>query len=381
MVGRPGLRGAVFFAAVRLPAGAPGRHRNPGDITDAEKLKFVQEKLEAGHAGAQKIWQSMGIYLGYGLAHYADFYDIKHVLILGRCTSGSGGNLILEGAHKVLQANSPSWRRRSMSSCPMKKAAGWGNPSPQPACQKSKILGGKWMNFHLNTAEIFVPDGLPVEQALARTTHMAIAAHQDDIEIMAAGPILECFQQADKWFTGVVVTDGRGSPRDDLYKNYTDEEMRAVRFKEQRKAAVVGEYAAQVMLDYPSKMVKDGSNNAAGGRSRRSVEARPAAGGVYTHNLADKHDTHVSVALRTIAAIRSLPESERPQKLYGCEVWRDLDWMVDSDKVSFDLTKHENLQAALLGVFELADLRRQALRPGIDGAAARQRHLLRVARR
>ena len=70
---------------------------------------------------------------------------------------------------------------------------------------------------------------------------------------MAAQPILECFQQKDKWFTGVVVTDGRGSPRDDLYKDYTDEEMRLVRFKEQRKAAIVGEYAAQVMLDYPSK--------------------------------------------------------------------------------------------------------------------------------
>jgi len=73
---------------------------------------------------------------------------------------------------------------------------------------------------------------------------------------------------------------------------------------------------------------------------------------VYTHNLADKHDTHVAVARRVIAAIRSLPEAERPQKLYGCEVWRDLDWMVDEDKVAFDLTRHENLQAALLGVFD-----------------------------
>ena len=61
----------------------------PSDLTDAEKLKFVQEKLEAGHEGARKIWQSMGVYLGYGFAHYADFYDIKHVLILGRCTSGA----------------------------------------------------------------------------------------------------------------------------------------------------------------------------------------------------------------------------------------------------------------------------------------------------
>jgi hypothetical protein len=78
--------------------------------------------------------------------------------------------------------------------------------------------------------------------------------------------------------------------------------------------------------------------------------ARPQL--VYTHNLADKHDTHVSVALRTIAAIRSLPADERPQKLFGFEVWRDLDWMVDQDKVGFDLSKHESLQAALVGVFD-----------------------------
>jgi LmbE family N-acetylglucosaminyl deacetylase len=207
------------------------------------------------------------------------------------------------------------------------------------------------MNFNLDTAELFVPDGLAVEQALARTTHMAISAHQDDLEIMAAGPILECFQQTDKWFTGVVVTDGRGSPRDDLYKNYTDDEMRRARFKEQKKAAVIGEYAAQVILDYPSKVVKDGSN-------QQPVEdlaslfnlARPKI--VYTHNLADKHDTHVAVALKVIEAIRRLPEQDRPQHLYGCEVWRDLDWMMDADKVAFDCSSHENLQAALLGIFD-----------------------------
>ena len=79
----------------------------PPNLTDAEKLKFVQEKLESGDAGAEKIWQSMGIYLGYALAYYADFYDMKHVLILGRCTSGRGGELILEGASAVLDAEFP----------------------------------------------------------------------------------------------------------------------------------------------------------------------------------------------------------------------------------------------------------------------------------
>ena len=207
------------------------------------------------------------------------------------------------------------------------------------------------MQFHLPTAEMYIPDGLPVEQALARTTHMTVSAHQDDIEIMASGPILECYQQKDRWFTGVVMTDGRGSPRSGLYASYNDEEMRQVRFKEQRKAAFVGEYAAQVILDYPSKAIKDGSN-------RQPVEdllalfkaARPKF--VFTHNLADKHDTHVGVVLKVIAAIRSLPLEERPEKLFGCEVWRDLDWMIDADKVGMDCSTHENLQAALLGVYD-----------------------------
>lgn len=207
------------------------------------------------------------------------------------------------------------------------------------------------MKFHLDSSEVFVPDDLAPETALARTTHMAISAHQDDLEIMAAQPIIDCFQQKDKWFTGVVLTDGRGSPRDNLYKNYTDEEMRLVRFKEQRKASIVGEYAAQVMLDYPSKIVKDSSK-------REPVDdlvlllktAKPEI--VFTHNLADKHDTHVSTALRVISAICNLPEAQRPTKLYGCEVWRSLDWMVDADKLAMNLSEHENLQAALLGVFD-----------------------------
>ncbi|MCL4530457.1 MAG: PIG-L family deacetylase [Chloroflexi bacterium] len=207
------------------------------------------------------------------------------------------------------------------------------------------------MRFHLDTSEVFIPDQMPAEQALARTTHLCVSAHQDDIEIMAARPILECFQQKDKWFTGAVVTDGRGSPRDGLYKDYSDEEMRLVRFTEQRKAAIVGEYAAQVMLDYPSKIVKDVSRKEPVDDLVALLDAANPEF-VYTHNLADKHDTHVSVALRVIAAIRGLPMEKRPKKLFGCEVWRALDWMADSDKSPMDVSEHENLQAALLGVFD-----------------------------
>ncbi len=207
------------------------------------------------------------------------------------------------------------------------------------------------MKLNLDTAEVFVPDGLPAEEALVRTTHMAIAAHQDDLEIMAFDGILRCFQQDAQWFCGVVVTNGSGSPRDDLYKEYTDEAMQIIRRKEQKKAAAVGEYAAQVLLDYPSSVVKDGSNQDPVEDIASLLKiARPQV--VYTHNLADKHDTHVGVALKAIEAIRKLPAAERPQHLYGCEIWRDLDWLPDADKVVFDCSSHENLQAALLGVFD-----------------------------
>jgi predicted NBD/HSP70 family sugar kinase len=94
----------------------------PADVTDAGKLKFVQEKLEAGHAGALKIWQSMGVFMGYGVAHYADFYDIKHVLILGRCTSGRGGQIILDGANKVLKAEFPDLADRLHMQLPDEKS-------------------------------------------------------------------------------------------------------------------------------------------------------------------------------------------------------------------------------------------------------------------
>lgn len=79
----------------------------PAGLSNAQKLQFVQEKLEAGHSGARQIWESMGIFFGYAIAHYASFYALENVLLLGRCTSGTGGQLILEGAGQVLQVEFP----------------------------------------------------------------------------------------------------------------------------------------------------------------------------------------------------------------------------------------------------------------------------------
>lgn len=198
---------------------------------------------------------------------------------------------------------------------------------------------------------LFIPDGTEEKKALSRTTHLCIAAHEDDIEFMAYAPIAECFGQKDKWFCGVVVTDGAGSPRNGLYANYTDEEMKAIRIEEQKKAAMLGEYGAQLLLGHPSKQVKD--------RNDREIiselveilrKAKPQI--VYLHNLADKHETHVATALKAIKALRELPPEERPEKVYGCEVWRNLDWINDDEKVYLDCSSHPNLSRALSSVFD-----------------------------
>lgn len=94
----------------------------PDNVTDAEKLKHVQQYLEAGHPGAMNIWRTMGVYMGYGIAHYADFYELKHVLVLGRCTSGRGGDLIVEGATSVLREEFQSLAERLKVQLPDEKA-------------------------------------------------------------------------------------------------------------------------------------------------------------------------------------------------------------------------------------------------------------------
>ena len=207
------------------------------------------------------------------------------------------------------------------------------------------------MQFHNSQADVYVPDAAAPDAALARTTHLAIAAHQDDIEIMAYHGIAECFGRKDKWFTGVVVTNGAGSPRSGIYGGYTDEEMQKVRLVEQRKAAYVGDYACQIQLGFSSSAVKDAKSAAVVDDLARILRAtKPEY--VYLHNLADKHDTHVAVATRSIAALRAVHAETMPKKVYGCEVWRDLDWLPDDAKQVLPVSARSNIAAALVGVFD-----------------------------
>ena len=204
--------------------------------------------------------------------------------------------------------------------------------------------------FAQPNSEVYIPDGSDPADALARTTYLCIAAHQDDIEIMAVEGILRAYENPELHFTGCVVTDGHGSPRAGKFANVSDDEMAQIRVEEQREAARIGKYSAQVFLGYPSSEVKKGGNQALKEDLKNLIrQTRPEV--LYTHNLADKHATHVGVLMRVLEALRELEPEELPAKLIGCEVWRNLDWLSDEKKVVMDTSENKELQAQLVDVF------------------------------
>lgn len=205
------------------------------------------------------------------------------------------------------------------------------------------------MNFHSATVDMFVPDGTALPDALSRITHLGIGAHQDDLEFMAFHGILEGRKPGCS-FGGITCTDGAGSPRTGPYAGVTDEEMCAIRCQEQREAARIGGYGAMVQLGYRSSAIRP----AVAGDLIDDLETLLRAASpevLYTHNLCDKHGTHIAVALAVIEAIRRIEPSRRPRKVLGCEVWRDLDWLPDTRKVLLDVSGHEDLADALHAAF------------------------------
>ncbi|MFM8717467.1 MAG: PIG-L deacetylase family protein [Spartobacteria bacterium] len=206
------------------------------------------------------------------------------------------------------------------------------------------------MNLSQASHSIHIPDGLPEEAALSRVTHLGIGAHQDDLEFMAFHGIVACYDSDNRWFAGVTCTNGAGSSRTGAFAEHTDLQMQEVRRKEQNLAADIGHYAAMIQLDHSSAAVKNRQDTALRDDLLEILRhTRPRT--VYTHNLADKHETHVGVALATVEAVRLLPPELRPRPVIGCEVWRGLDWMDDRSKVVMDVSGHDELAARLNGVF------------------------------
>jgi LmbE family N-acetylglucosaminyl deacetylase len=208
------------------------------------------------------------------------------------------------------------------------------------------------LNFSRLAADVFVPDGGVPAAALARVTHLCVAAHQDDIEILAHDGICAALDAPGaKAFGGVVVTDGGGSPRTGPFAHFTDEQMKAARREEQRTAARLGHYAIQIQLAHPSADVKR-SGHAGLAADLRAIFSGCRPEVVYLHQPMDKHDTHVALFLRCLEALRALPCEQRPVRVLGAEVWRDLDWLVDADKVALDSGRRPELAAQLLRAFD-----------------------------
>ena len=207
------------------------------------------------------------------------------------------------------------------------------------------------MKFSRPEADVFLPNGGDAAQALARTTHLCVIAHQDDIEINAYPAVADCLGRSDRFFTGVVMTNGAGSARTGKFAHVTDAEMQLIRREEQRTAASLGAYNLQLQLAHPSSDVKKaGHAGVAADLAAIFGGCRPQV--VYLHQPADKHDTHVACFLRCIEALRALPRDQRPVRVLGVEGWRDLDWLADHEKVAMDASANPELAAKLVGVFE-----------------------------
>jgi LmbE family N-acetylglucosaminyl deacetylase len=208
------------------------------------------------------------------------------------------------------------------------------------------------MKLHKPTADLFIPDGSAPQTALARIAILGIGAHQDDLEFMTTPGILEGFADPRRPYGGIICTNGSGSARIGPYAHVTDAEMCRIRKQEQRTAAAIGQYGFLAQLDYSSAEVKTpgGSPELLADLTALLQATHPET--IYTHNLADKHDTHIAVAVAALLAVRSLPKAQRPKRMFGCEVWRDLDWLPDREKKVFDVSARQNLQAALTGVFD-----------------------------
>jgi LmbE family N-acetylglucosaminyl deacetylase len=189
-------------------------------------------------------------------------------------------------------------------------------------------------------ADVFVPNGEALDTAQSRSKALGVAAHPDDLELMALPAILAGHADPACGFAGLVVCDG-------AMPGAGPDEGVALRRLEQRAAAVVGRYSVMVQLGHASQAVQTGQ---AQGLAEDLVEVlkrlRPET--LYSHNPADRHPSHLAVLLALRQALKRLDPSERPRRWLGCEVWGGLDWQALGDLVPLPLEGDRGLAQRLL---------------------------------
>lgn len=178
--------------------------------------------------------------------------------------------------------------------------------------------------------------------------YAAISAHKDDMEMFAFDGIVKAYDEGG--FAGIVLTDGANCPRSADYADVGGEDMTALRSAEQKRAAEIGRYSELWLLDATSDEVKSLSDDVVSSVAE-ILRGFPRLDALYLHNPFDRHPTHVGAFVCAIKAVRMLKNEEKPRKIYACEVWRDLDWPSENDKVALDVGGKEFLAARLMDVF------------------------------
>ena len=136
--------GALYFSQQAVNKLLPAAGITlPKDMGLPERLKEVQALMAKGDKRVPPIYETIGIYLGYALAHYADFYDFGHVLILGRVTTGKGGDIVIAKAREILKTEFPELASKIELHVPDEKARRVGQavaaaslPAAKPARKK-----------------------------------------------------------------------------------------------------------------------------------------------------------------------------------------------------------------------------------------------------
>lgn len=185
----------------------------------------------------------------------------------------------------------------------------------------------------------------------ANIRYFAVSAHKDDVEMFAFDGIARGFDGGG--FAAAVLTDGGQCPRAGAYAAVDDEDMSLLRTAEQKRAAEVGRYEALYLFEKSSAEVKHEAKN--GGETVKALaeifRENPRIDTLYLHNPFDSHPTHVAAFAVAIAAVKMLKDDEKPRKIFGCEVWRDLDWLSDCDKIAMNVSGYEELSAKLMSCF------------------------------
>jgi len=206
------------------------------------------------------------------------------------------------------------------------------------------------MKFSQPEASLYAPARQDPLTGLSATTHLGIGAHADDLEILAFSGISACYRHPSHRFSGVVVTDGAGSPRTGSFAKTSDSEMVAIRRDEQQRAADLGNYASVIQLGYPSPEVrKTDRSKLISDLVQILKAAQPQI--LYLHNPVDRHETHLAVLLACLEALKQIPENSRPREIYGCEVWGDLDWVPASRILRLPCSAPEDFGPSLLRCF------------------------------